>query len=125
MSSYQVEKQLILNYYQELDSVTENNISKVMEKYLDDHYIWRGFHPFNELSDAKEVSEIFWQPFRHAFTNMQRRMDIFMAGRNEIDGFELYGSPQWATLWAFLIMNGLVLDHQERWLFYVTVNLIR
>ena len=64
MSSYQVEKQLILNYYQELDSVTENNISKVMEKYLDDHYIWRGFHPFNELSDAKEVSEIFWQPLR-------------------------------------------------------------
>ena len=88
MSSYQVEKQLVLNYYKELDSTSENNISKVMERYLDDHYIWRGFHPFNEQSSAKAVSELFWQPLRHAFRHMQRRMDIFMAGRNEIDGFE-------------------------------------
>jgi hypothetical protein len=88
LRSYQVEKQLVLNYYKELDSAAENNLSKVMERYLDDHYIWRGFHPFNEQSSAKAVSELFWQPLRHAFRHMQRRMDIFMASRNEIDGFK-------------------------------------
>ena len=88
MSGYQVEKQLVLNYYQELDSSSKNNITMVMERYLDANYIWRGFHPFNEQSSANAVSELFWQPLRHALQNMQRRMDIFMAGRNEIDGFE-------------------------------------
>ena len=65
-----------------------NNISKVLKNYISDDYIWRGYHPFNELSDVNKVSEIFWQPFRNSFKNMQRRMDIFMAGKNEIDGFE-------------------------------------
>ena len=59
MSSYQVEKQLVLNYYQELDTASKNDITKVMERYLDVHYIWRGFHPFNEQSSAKAVSELF------------------------------------------------------------------
>ncbi len=99
MSSYQVEKQLVLNYYKELDSAAENNLSKVMERYLDDYYIWRGFHPFNEQSNAKAVSELFWQPLRHAFRHMQRRMDIFMAGRNEIDGFE----SVWVTSMGHLV----------------------
>ena len=88
MSGYQVEKQLVLNYYQELDTASIKNITMVMERYLDENYIWRGFHPFNEQSSAKAVSEVFWQPLRHSLQHIQRRMDIFMAGRNEIDGFE-------------------------------------
>ena len=84
----QKEKKLIRDYYKALDSAQGTDITKVLKNYISEDYIWRGFHPFNEISDAKEVSEIFWQPFRHAFKNIQRRMDIFMAGKNEIDGFE-------------------------------------
>ena len=88
MSNYQKEKKLILDYYRSLDMAQGDNISKVLESYIAKDYIWRGYHPFNELSNAKEVSETFWQPFRNSFKNMQRRMDIFMAGKNEIDGFK-------------------------------------
>jgi len=88
MSNYQKEKKLILDYYRSLDMAQGDDISKVLESYIAKDYIWRGYHPFNELSSAKEVSEAFWQPFRNSFKNMQRRMDIFMAGKNEIDGFK-------------------------------------
>jgi len=88
MSNYQAEKKIILEYYKALDGAQGADITKVLESHVSENYIWRGYHPFNELKDSKEVSEIFWQPFRHAFKNIQRRMDIFMAGKNEIDGFE-------------------------------------
>ena len=87
-TNFQNEKNLIRDYYKALDSANGNDITKVLQNYISEDYVWRGFHPFNEISDAKEVSEIFWQPFRHAFKNIQRRMDIFIAGKNQIDGFE-------------------------------------
>jgi hypothetical protein len=88
MNNYQSEKRLILDFYNELDSAKSDEIVAVLDNYIVDNYIWRGFHPFNEQSSVKAVSEMFWQPLRHAFRHIQRRMDIFMAGRNEIDGFE-------------------------------------
>ena len=88
MNNYQSEKRLILDFYNELDSAKSDEIVAVLDNYIVDNYIWRGFHPFNEQSSVKAVSEMFWQPLRHAFRHMQRRMDIFIAGRNEIDGFE-------------------------------------
>ena len=60
MSNYQQEKKLILDYYKSLDIAQGDNISKVLESYIAKDYIWRGYHPFNELSNAKEVSETFW-----------------------------------------------------------------
>ena len=88
MSNFQQEKKTVLEYYNALDKAEGNDITNVLKEYITEDYIWRGYHPFNELSKAKDVSELFWQPFRYAFKNMQRRMDIFMAGKNEIDGFD-------------------------------------
>jgi len=88
MNNFQQEKKIVLDYYKSLDSAQGNDITKVLKNYTSEDYIWRGFHPFNELSEAEDVSKKFWQPFRHAFQNMQRRMDIFIAGKNKIDGFE-------------------------------------
>ena len=88
MSNFQQEKKIVLDYYNALDKSEGNDITNVLKECITEDYIWRGYHPFNELSNAKDVSEIFWQPFRYAFKNMQRRMDIFIAGKNQIDGFE-------------------------------------
>jgi ketosteroid isomerase-like protein len=86
--NFQKEKNLVLDYYKALDKAEGDEISKVLSSHISKDYIWRGFHPFNEQTDAEELSKVFWQPFRHAFKNMQRRMDIFIAGKNQIDGFE-------------------------------------
>ena len=50
--------------------------------------IWRGCHPCNDQVGPEAVARVFWQPFRKAFTSCRRRMDIFMAGHNEMDGFQ-------------------------------------
>ncbi|MFY2822467.1 ester cyclase [Ruegeria sp. MALMAid1280] len=49
--------------------------------------LWRGFHPFGELTGPDALAEKFWTPLRLSLTRMQRRQDIFFAGRNEMDGF--------------------------------------
>ena len=50
-------------------------------------YRWRGYQPFGEIRGADAVAEAFWRPLRAALAPLQRREDIFFAGRNEIDGF--------------------------------------
>lgn len=49
--------------------------------------LWRGFHPFGELTGSDALAEKFWTPLRLSLTRMQRRQDVFFAGRNEMDGF--------------------------------------
>lgn len=48
---------------------------------------WRGMHPFHEISGPADLAHRFWAPFKTAFPALRRRMDVFFAGRNEIDGF--------------------------------------
>ncbi|WP_365734078.1 nuclear transport factor 2 family protein [Planktotalea sp.] len=37
-------------------------------------------------TDATEVARLFWRPFRRSVTSLQRRMDVFIAGSNHVDG---------------------------------------
>ncbi|NKB28846.1 MAG: nuclear transport factor 2 family protein [Rhodobacteraceae bacterium] len=87
MSDFQAEKALIQGYYAALDAAQADGIAEVMRQHLADDYLWRGFHPFNELTSAQAVAGQFWQPLRTALCHLQRRQDIFIAGRNQIDGF--------------------------------------
>jgi len=49
-------------------------------------YLWRGFHPFGEMRGGEAVAARFWGPLKGALTRMQRRDDIFFAGRNNVGG---------------------------------------
>ena len=83
---FQAQKKTILELYAEIEMAKPSNITSVMKKYYAEHVIWRGFHPFNELRGYKQVATKFWIPLMKSFKNMQRRMDIFLAGENEISG---------------------------------------
>ena len=85
MTDFRNEKRLVRNYYEALDSSEIDKITDVLVEFTAQNYTWRAFHPFNLQTDAKFVSEIFWQPFRKSIRHMQRRMDIFFAGKNFID----------------------------------------
>jgi predicted ester cyclase len=85
LTDFRNEKRLVRNYYEALDSSEINKITDVLVEFTARNYTWRAFHPFNLQTDAKVVSEIFWQPFRKSIRHMQRRMDIFFAGKNFID----------------------------------------
>ncbi|MCK0141054.1 ester cyclase [Aliiroseovarius sp. F20344] len=85
-ASFQKEKQFVRDYYAQFDAATKAEMHSVQEQYVADDYLWRGFHPFHEIRCAKEVADQFWSPLKTALSSMQRRMDVFMAGQNTIEG---------------------------------------
>lgn len=87
MGDFQKEKQTVLAFYDALDKAGPDELSDVLAAHVAADYHWRGYHPFHELVGAKAVAETFWAPLRHALCRLQRRMDVFMAGANEMDGF--------------------------------------
>ncbi len=88
MGNFQAEKQVVREYYAELDKAEPSSIADVLHDYVFADYLWRGFHPFNEQRGAAAVADAFWRPLRMSLTAMQRRLDIFMAGQNELEGYE-------------------------------------
>ncbi len=84
MTNYQQTKRRVLDYYTELDAAPAGQAGKVIANHTTEGYNWRGMHPFNEIEGAESVGEAFWEPFRHSFRPIQRRLDVFMAGTNDI-----------------------------------------
>ena len=84
MNDFQGIKQLVRDFYKELDASSKEGVTAVLSKYVHDDYHWRGMYPFNELNGVDEVSSIFWYPLKHAIGPIQRRPDIFFAGTNNL-----------------------------------------
>ncbi len=96
---FRAEKQLVRDYYTALDSSDPESIETILDQFVSAEYLWRGFHPFNQQVGSKTVSEHFWIPLHRSLTSFQRRMDIFMAGRNQIDDFK----SVWVTSMGHLV----------------------
>lgn len=88
MSDFQASKQLVRDFYAALDSAGPDAIPEVLHRFTGRDYQWRGMHPFYEQTGADAVAQVFWQPFRQAFSRVQRRQDVFMAGLNDCDNFQ-------------------------------------
>lgn len=88
MNDMQNNKNLVRQYYEELDAAQGDEINAVIARHTADDYHWRGMHPFHEQFSAEDVADVFWKPFRRAFTAIQRREDVFMAGLNDCDDFQ-------------------------------------
>ncbi len=78
-------KQLVLSYYTELETATQDTVASIVQKYVSQAYTWYGVHPFNKQNDRQQVIEIFWKPFYASWSHVQRRQDIFIAGKNIYD----------------------------------------
>ena len=83
--SFQAEKALVRAHFDALAQATPQTVAHVLAARTSPD--WRGMHPFHEQYGAAAVADAFWAPFLTAMTRVQRRQDIFLAGRNEIDGF--------------------------------------
>jgi predicted ester cyclase len=86
METYQKNKDLILDFYKELEGANVKSVGKILKKYTSDDYKWFGVHPFNEQEGWEAVTESFWNHFLSTWSSVQRRMDIFIAGTSEISG---------------------------------------
>ena len=89
---FQENKSLVLNYNQAIEGADSDSVSTVIEQYTTSNYYWYGLHPFGEQDGAEAVSEVFWRPFLSSWSAVQRRMDVFFAGFNQLDGKEWVAS---------------------------------
>jgi len=95
----QAAKAVVLEFYDALDAATGADLTLVLEKFTTRDHHWRGMHPFYEQLGAQAVAEAFWKPFRHSFSSVQRRPDVFLAGYNDVDG----GSTVWVCQMGHLM----------------------
>lgn len=86
MNTRQDSKAVVLRYFSDMESAAQGDLASVIEEHTTGSYCFRGVHPFNELEGAAATAETVWKPLRTAFTKLQRRQDIFIAGTNLIDG---------------------------------------
>jgi ketosteroid isomerase-like protein len=86
MSIEQQNKDLINKYYQALEQANSETIKEVLTAYFKNDCHWYGVYPFEEQSSPQAINSVFWQPFLESFKHLQRRQDIFLAGKNHNDG---------------------------------------
>jgi hypothetical protein len=85
---FQAEKAIVRRFHDALDDSTPETIVDVLSGFATPDWHWRGMHPFHEQTGPQAVADVFWTPLRRAVRPIQRRPDIFIAGLNEIDGFQ-------------------------------------
>lgn len=78
------EKDLVLNYFNDLENSSIENLDKVFDKYMSEDYLFRGVYPFREQAGSKNAIDVFWKPLLSSVKHLQRRQDIFIGGDNEV-----------------------------------------
>lgn len=86
MGKFTEAKNLVLNYFEDLERCSTEELPGVFERYISSEYDWKGSYPFRHKESGEAVLKDFWIPLKTALTGMQRRKDIFIAGNNEFDG---------------------------------------
>lgn len=88
MNDLQAAKSLVWQCHEALGHAEPGDACAVLARHVSPDWHWRGMHPFHELRGPEAVAAAFWTPLMTAFSRPQRRPDIFLAGLNEIDGFQ-------------------------------------
>ena len=99
MADFQQAKDLVRAFHAALEEAATDDQAVVLDRFCAADLLWRGMHPFDILTGPEMVAERFWTPLSTALTRMQRRVDVFMAGRNEIDG----GASTWVVSMGHLM----------------------
>ncbi len=87
MAELQAAKAVVREALAAIDAAPAGKTAAAMAPFFARDMHWRGMHPFDEQSRPDAVAATFWDPLKAAMGQMQRRPDIFFAGKNELDGF--------------------------------------
>ena len=82
VEDFQKEKHIVLSYYEALSSASEYEIEEICSEYVSDNCLWQSYHPFKDQIGGLNIARHFWTPFKMSLSRLQRRQDIFFAGRN-------------------------------------------
>ena len=81
MAVFQAEKDLVLAFFRELERCAPADCQKVLKSFVSEGYCWEAVYPFLEQHTAEYAAEAFWKPFKEAMPHLQRRQDVFIAGK--------------------------------------------
>ena len=81
----QAAKKTVRTFHEAFDAAADDDLAAVLSAHAGDDYLWRGMHPFYEQHGSDAAVDVFWLPLRHSLKHLQRREDVFMAGRNDVD----------------------------------------
>lgn len=76
-------KKIIWEFFRELDAAEPGDMKWLLAKYCHEDVVWEIFHPFNTLQGIDQVADVFWTPLKESFPDMERRLDILIAGSYE------------------------------------------
>jgi len=85
MDPLQAAKATVLRHNTAFDAAEDEALTALMRQNMDENCQWRGLHPFHEQTGPEAIYSVFWKPLRQAFSPLQRRSDVFLAGSNDTD----------------------------------------
>ena len=78
MSDFQKEKSLVLNFINEVDNASENNLIEKISKYTSNNFNMKCTHPFNEIKGIEEFATKFWFPIKNHLSLSKEEWISFM-----------------------------------------------
>ena len=100
-------KALVCAFQASLDTASSSDLHDVFSENLVAGHRYRGVHPFNTIESIDVLADTVWAPIKCAMPVLQRRPDIFFAGRHHMD-------PE-AALWV-VSMGKFLGDFTAPWL---------
>ncbi len=85
MTTIHEAKSIVRAHMAAFDTAPDARLIEQGCKALSHDFAWRSMHPFYEMAGIESVIADFWLPLRSAFTDLQRREDVFFAGLNDVD----------------------------------------
>lgn len=87
MNELQHAKRMALGFQNALDrAMPGNETVSACHEWLAVRHQYGGVHPFNDLEGAGALANTIWSPLKTAMPVLQRRPDIFFAGRHHMSG---------------------------------------
>ena len=99
MTNLSTAKQIILQHFEALDASPMEGLHSAVSKNCSEMCNFSFVSPFPESGSAEVAVDKFHKPFRYSFAPLQRRQDIFFAGRNDLDG----GKTVWVVSMGHLL----------------------
>ncbi|MFT6024426.1 MAG: hypothetical protein ACI9PY_002552 [Ascidiaceihabitans sp.] len=83
-------KRIVLAHYDAIARATPETVATALAANTSTNWHWRGLHPFHEQTGAAAVAQTYWAPFLTSMKSVQRRQDVFFAGRNTDDDDDVW-----------------------------------
>lgn len=98
-SAGQAAKELVRRFWAELDAAGPEGALDVATDAMAPGLAWHGHAPVGSLVGPTAFVDDFWRPFLHSFPDLERRTNLFFAGRSNgrVDGDIALDGRLWVT----------------------------